>query len=145
VNTNDVYNRNVDYIRAFIVKYNIEYSFEDLMSMATIYINFDQWTFRVYANLVEQGSDDHLNEDGKVQKNNIKIKKVNFYFYSKRKIDKEFLHKYVLEKREDFIKFVYYYDQLKLIKQLETLENNAGNAKSLAEDSTIRSLKFSEG
>ena len=111
-----MYNRNVDYIRDFIVKYSIEYSFEDLMSMSTIYINFDEWAFRVYANLIEQKTDINLNED---QKRNVKI-------------------------REDFIKFVYYYDQLKLIKQLEIIENNLANAKRLADDPTIRSLKFSE-
>lgn len=136
-----MYNRNVDYIRDFIVKYSIEYSFEDLMSMSTIYINFDEWAFRVYANLIEQKTDINLNED---QKRNVKIKKINFYFYSTRKIKKAFLDSEVRAIREDFIKFVYYYDQLKLIKQLEIIENNLANAKRLADDPTIRSLKFSE-
>ena len=144
MNTSEIRNRNVDYIQDFIHKYKIEYSFEELMAMGSIYINFDGWTFRVYANLKELEVENSSNEEEQLQKTKMitKVKKVNLYNYSKKKVEKEFLPRDVFTVREDFIRFVYYYDQLKSIRRLGIVEKNANDARIFAEDNTITNLIF---
>lgn len=144
MNTSDTRSRNVDYIQDFIHKYKIEYSLEELMAMGSIYINFDELTFRVYANLKELEVENSSNEEEQTQKTKMfkKVKKVNLYNYSKKKVEKEFLPRDIYTVREDFIRFVYYYDQLKSIRRLEVVEKNANDARKFAEDDTITNLIF---
>jgi hypothetical protein len=143
MNTTEIQERNIEFIQDFISRHGIKHSFEELMGMNSLYINFEGWTFRVFTILIGKSMEDVIDSHGNVAgtKTVSTQKKFNIYNYRKKKIDQALNGEAVIEIREDFIRFVYYWNELKLIKEFNAMEESVRAAYSLAESSEITSLK----
>lgn len=122
--TEEIERRNMMFIEDFVLKYDLKYSLSDILGMSAVYITFEDegLGFRVYAN-------DLKNRKATVSENETvarpsKATKVNIYNFLKKRLDKA-SREDILSTRTEFILFVVYLKQLKLIRELNRSESNA--------------------
>lgn len=139
--------RNKKFIESIVSKYQLKYSFGDLVFMNTVYVNFEQeaekWGFRVFGIIIEKGMKEVLDEFGNPMMITVSLpqKKVNVFNFLKKSIDKVKNQDEVFKIREDFITFTYYLQQIKNIEELEKNEAIALNARAYSKFRRLRIIK----
>jgi hypothetical protein len=143
MNTDEVLKRNREFVEFIVLKYDLKFRYEDLVSLNTVYMNFEQeWGFRVFGTLIEKVQKEFLEEGVPVARTvSAPPKKFNIFNFLKKRIDQVQEQVQIYEVREDFIKFVYYLDEILLIKKLESAEGFAGNARIYAELYMLKAIK----
>jgi hypothetical protein len=132
MDTQYIYDRNITFMTDLSKRYSLSYSLAEIMDMNSLHINFKEWTFRLFGMIRESVRD---------EKGHVKFKQVAIYHYSTKMINKAYMQAEIYKVREDFIRFNLYFNQVKSIKELESMENQMEIVVAMAANSMMKTLK----
>lgn len=144
MNTEEIKQRNLLELESVILSHRLKYSLEDIMTFQSVFIDFkDEWGFRVFATNLEAEPMDDSNGNGEVIGAGTKPKqiKINLFNFLKKKVERSSKEEIYLV-REEFIRFVIAWNQLRMIRDLEHAENSMKLSETLSRDALLEKLTY---
>lgn len=131
MDTQEIYNRNIQLMEDIVSKHTFSYSLAQIMEMSSVHINFNEWTFRLFG----------IRREKLAEHESPKFKQVTLYHYSSKMVNKAHEQEEIYNIREDFIKFNLCFNQTKAIKEIISLEDKINNASEWAKVSLLKTLR----
>lgn len=144
MNTEEIKQRNLHELESVILNHRLKYSLEDILTFQSIFIDFkDEWGFRVFATNLETEPMDvsNGNEQGIGAGTKVKQIKINLFNFLKKKVERSSKEDIYLV-REEFIRFVIAWNQLRMIRDLENAENAMRLSETLSRDALLEKLTY---